>query len=196
MKHALPPLVAAAIRNCESAGLPHCHHAVGQMLAVLTAHLRPRARVLELGTSAGVGTAWIASGLLPRTDVSITTVEHDRRIAQIAAGTGFPSFVDIRLGDSLALLPQLGMFDLIFADTARGKWESLDLTIAALQPAGMLIVDDMNPIPGMKSDRRNSLSQVRTMLMNSDLLLSTEARLGTGIILSTRRSLNGAWDGG
>ena len=62
----MPALVAAATDRARSAGFPlSCEPAVGQLLA---AHLPAGARVLELGTGAGVGTAWIASGLLPRDD--------------------------------------------------------------------------------------------------------------------------------
>jgi len=191
MKRGTPSLVAEAFSRCQSAGLPSCHRDVGQMLAVLAAHLRHGARVLELGTSGGVGTAWIASGLLSRTDVSVVTVERDTRIANIAACVGFPSFVDMRTGDSLALLAEADRYDLIFADAPRGKWDGLELTINALAPAGMLVVDDMNPIHGISGEHRDKLDFVRSTLMNCPLLLSIEMRLGSGIILSTRHRKGG-----
>jgi len=73
-----PPLVEAAGARARRAGFPFsCDPVVGRLLAVLAAHLRGGARVLELGTGTGVGTAWIVSGLLPRTDVTVLTVEHD-----------------------------------------------------------------------------------------------------------------------
>jgi predicted O-methyltransferase YrrM len=74
----VPPLVAAATARASQAGFPmSCDPAVGRLLTVLAAHLPEGARMLELGTGAGVGAAWIVSGLLPRTDVTVTSVESD-----------------------------------------------------------------------------------------------------------------------
>ena len=88
---AVPPLVAAAASRAREAGfLMSCDPAVGRLLAVLAAHLPARAKVAELGTGVGVGTAWITSGLLPRTDVTVTTVESDRQTAALAAGGNWP----------------------------------------------------------------------------------------------------------
>ena len=70
----VPPLVAAALARASRTGFPmSCDTAVGRLLAVAAARLPEGARVLELGTGAGVGTAWIVSGLLPRTDVTVTS---------------------------------------------------------------------------------------------------------------------------
>jgi predicted O-methyltransferase YrrM len=64
---AVSPLVATAASRARQAGLPMSSDpAVGQLLAVLAVFLPARAKVAELGTCAGAGTAWITSGLLPR----------------------------------------------------------------------------------------------------------------------------------
>src|ERR1700740_1799387 len=111
---AVPPLVAAAVARARQAGfLMSCDHAVGRLLAVLAAHLPAGARVLELGTGTGVGTVWIVSGLLPRTDVTVTSVEKDPGTATVAASGDWPSFVDLRRGDALEVLTEGGTFDLI-----------------------------------------------------------------------------------
>jgi len=87
-----PPLVEAAVDRARLAGFPvSCDPVAGRLLAVLAAHLPGEARVLELGTGTGVGTAWIVSGLLPRTDVTVLTVENDRETAPLAAGGAWPS---------------------------------------------------------------------------------------------------------
>ncbi len=105
---AVPPLVAAAASRAREAGFPmSCDPEVGRLLAVLAAHLPARAKVLELGTGAGVGAAWITSGLLPRTDVTLTTVDNDRQTTALAARGDWPSFVSLRYGDALKLLTRL-----------------------------------------------------------------------------------------
>jgi predicted O-methyltransferase YrrM len=122
----VPPLVAAAASRAREAGfLMSCDPAVGRFLAVLAAHLPARAKVLELGTGAGAGTAWISSGLLPRTDVTVTTIENDRQTAALAARGDWPSFVSLRYGEALGLLAEGGTYDLIFADAPDGKWHGL-----------------------------------------------------------------------
>src|ERR1700733_5825457 len=105
MEPTLPELVAAAVARAASAKFAlSCDPAVGGLLAVLAAHLPAGSRVLELGTGAGVGTAWIVSGLLPRTDVTVTTVERDARTALLAAQGDWPGFVDLRLAGALGAL--------------------------------------------------------------------------------------------
>lgn len=60
LAEAAEPLVAAATARAHQAGFPmSCDPAVGRLLAVPAAHLPEGARVLDLGTGTGVGTAWI-----------------------------------------------------------------------------------------------------------------------------------------
>ena len=183
----MPSLVQQAMARARQAGFPwSCEPAVGQLLAVLAAHLPTGARVLELGTGTGVGTAWIVSALLPRTDVAVITVEKDPGTAALAAQGDWPDFVALRRADALAVLGELGSFDLIFADAYGGKVEGLDRTIAALAPRGMLIVDDMIPTPEWDGEQHASLDRVRHTLLTSPLLTSVELGHGSGVILSTR----------
>ena len=167
--------------------LPVCDPAAGRLLAVLAA-LPAGARVLELGTGTGVGTAWIASALLPRTDVTVITVEKDPGTAALAAHGDWPGFVELRCADALDVLGEAGRFNLIFADAQGGKWEGLDRTIAALAPHGMLIVDDMTATAQWDTEQHARQQQVRQVLLTSPLLTSVELRHGSGVILSTRHA--------
>ena len=188
MEPTVPELVAAALARAASAkfGLS-CDPAVGGLLAVLAAHLPAGSRVLELGTGAGLGTAWIVSGLLPRTDVTVTTVERDARTALLAAQGDWPGFVDLRLADALDVLGEGGSFDLIFADAQGGKWDGLDRTIAALRPGGLLVVDDMTPLPDWPAEQHAKQAGVRQVLLTTPRLTAVELSHGSGVILGTRR---------
>jgi predicted O-methyltransferase YrrM len=184
---AVPPLVAAATARARQAGFPMSSDpTVGQLLAVLAAHLPEDAQVLELGTGTGVGTAWMVSGLLPRTDVTVTSVEKDPANAALAAAGDWPSFVRLRCGDALEALAEGGAFDLIFADAPGGKWDGLDRTIAALRPHGLLIVDDMTPLPNWTDTHAAAQDKVRQTLMSAAELTSVELAVGSGVILSAR----------
>jgi demethylmenaquinone methyltransferase/2-methoxy-6-polyprenyl-1,4-benzoquinol methylase len=158
------------------------------LLAALAAHLPDGARVLELGTGAGVGTAWIVSALQPRTTVTVTTVEQDPQTAALAAQEAWPGFVELRCADALETMNGAGQFDLIFADAQGGKWEGLDRTIAALGPHGMLVVDDMTATPEWPAEQRARQDVVRRTLLSSPLLTSIELSHGSGVIISTRRA--------
>jgi demethylmenaquinone methyltransferase/2-methoxy-6-polyprenyl-1,4-benzoquinol methylase len=187
-----PPLVRQATARARQAGFPYsCEPEVGRLLAVLAAHLPAGARVLELGTGTGVGTAWIASALLPRADVSVLSVEKDPQAAALAARGDWPAFVELRCADALDVLAGAGQYDLIFADAQGGKTRGLERTIAALAPHGMLVVDDMSPQPTWDAEVAASQPGVRRALLSSPLLTSVELAHGSGVILSTRRAAPG-----
>lgn len=187
METHVPPLVAAAEHRARTAGFSlSCAPAVGRLLAVLAAQLPAGSQVLELGTGAGVGTAWLVSGLLPRTDVTVTTVERDTQTAALAAQEDWPGFVELRVGDALDVLAERGRFNLVFADAPGGKWDGLDRTIAALQPGGLLLVDDMTPAPDWPAEQRTRQAGVRRALLTSPLLTSAELPYSSGMILATR----------
>ena len=182
-------LVDAAYARAERSGFPlSCERPVGQLLAVLAAGVRPGGHVLELGTGAGVGVAWLVRGLGERTDVTVTSIELDPRTAEVAATETWPSFVDLRVADALTFLPTAaGVFDLIFADAAGGKAEGLDLTIAALRPRGVLVVDDMRPAEDWPEDFKVRQDGVRRTLVEHPHLVCVELEHGSGMVLSTRR---------
>jgi demethylmenaquinone methyltransferase/2-methoxy-6-polyprenyl-1,4-benzoquinol methylase len=183
----MPPLVAAATARAQQGGFSmSCDPAVGRLLAVLAAHLPEGAGVLELGTGTGVGTAWIVSGLLPRTDVTVTSVEKDPEIAAVAASGYWPPFVSLRRDDALEVLTEGEAFDLIFADAPGGKWEGLDRSVAALRPHGLLIVDDMTPEPDWTESHQAAQDKVRQALVSDPGLTSAELAVGSGVILSVR----------
>ncbi|MEZ7127710.1 O-methyltransferase [Nonomuraea sp. AD125B] len=187
----LPPLVVVASERAERYSYEHSPiPEVGRLLSVLTAHLPAPARVLEIGTGTGVGTAWIASGALPRADISVITLERNQSLAAIAsygASEGlWPEFVKFGVGDVLEILSDSEPFDLIFANAPAGKYRGLDLTIAALKPGGLLIVDDMTVAPESTwgHDRKES---VRQALLFHPQLTAVELQHGSGVILATRR---------
>ncbi|MEV0587929.1 class I SAM-dependent methyltransferase [Nonomuraea sp. NPDC050310] len=188
---ALPGLVRAALAAADAAAFPHsCDPGTGRLLATLAAGVRAGGRVIEIGTGTGAGAAWLVSGLLPRTDVTVTTIENDPERAAAAARLPWPDFVDLQQGDALELLQAVrGRCDLLFADAAAGKQHGLDLSVAALAPGGTLIVDDMTEYPGSTwpEDFRARQRAVRERLLGDPGLVAAELPHGPGLILATRR---------
>jgi predicted O-methyltransferase YrrM len=173
-------LVSDALDRAEAAGFTlSSEPPAGPLLAVLSAAVPPGGRILEIGTGAGVGLAWLVEGLAGRTDVEVRSVEHDRAVAAATAAADWPENVTLHEGDVLELLGTLGEFDLIFADAEGGKWQGLDRTIAALAPGGHLLVDDM-------AAGHEQTARVRETLLGHPGLTAVELPCGTGLILATR----------
>jgi demethylmenaquinone methyltransferase/2-methoxy-6-polyprenyl-1,4-benzoquinol methylase len=183
----LPAPVRDAYDRAAAAGFEHsCEVLAGRLLATLSAAVAPGGRILELGTGAAVGLAWITHGLGDRPDVTVISVEKDEQTALISAGLPWPAGVDLRVGDAEQLLPALGAFDLIFADALGGKWTGLDRTIAALAPGGVLVLDDMDP-RRYPAEHHGVLAGIRLALTQEKALVTTELAIGSGLILATRR---------
>ncbi len=184
-----PELVAAAERRASAAGFAmSSERPVGQLLAVLAGSVRRGGRILEMGTGVGVGLAWIVEGLTGRTDVEVISIELDPATARLAAAARWPAFVRLLVGDVLSSYDELGRFNLIFADAQDGKWESLDRTVAALQPGGLLLVDDMAPAEWSSAEHEANTAQVREYLLGHPELTCVEQHWSSGVILCSRRS--------
>jgi predicted O-methyltransferase YrrM len=183
----VPPVVMAAYARAQASGFGQSSEPeVGRLLAVLAAGVPSGGRVLELGTGAGVGLAWIVHGLGQRTDVEVTSVELDREQAALVRAGGWPDWVSIVVGDGAELVPRLGTFDLIFPDSFGGKIDNLQATIAALRPGGVLLVDDMD-VRDQEPEWRARLASVRDTLFDDPELLCAELALPGGVILAARQ---------
>lgn len=158
----IPQLVTAAKRLAATLGFdlrPHgnvagnhapgpsaCLDEVGSLLMVLAA-TRQGGRMGEAGTGAGVGTAWMASGL--RSGATLVTVEIDPELATAAERLySERDDVEVVQGDWLNALSPRGPFDVLFLDG--GGSEALSPTnwplIASLVvPGGILVLDDLTP---------------------------------------------------
>ncbi|MFD9366704.1 O-methyltransferase [Streptomyces sp. NPDC060020] len=141
----LPALRAGARR----AGFTlSCEERTGNLLALLAA-TRPGGRVLELGTGAGEGTAWLLSGMDSAS--RLVTVELDEAVQSIAREQfGSDPRVTFVAADGGAWLEEYrgDPFDLVFADTWPGKFTHLERALALVAPGGTYLIDDLLPQPG------------------------------------------------
>jgi predicted O-methyltransferase YrrM len=119
----------------------------GELLAVLVRATAAR-RVLEIGTSNGYSTLWLAEAARG-IDGSVTTVESaDDKIGLASANfarSGLSQFITLVHDDADRLLQRSDQsaYDLIFLDSERpeypGWWPYLR---RVLRPGGLLIVDN------------------------------------------------------
>ncbi len=118
---------------------------VGALLATLAAS-KPGGRLLELGTGAGHGTAWLLSGMDPGS--VLDTVDTDPNVVGVARRhLGAERRVHFHIDDGAEFIhhaPQ-NHYDLIYADAWPGKFTHLDEVLALLRPGGIYVIDDLLP---------------------------------------------------
>lgn len=119
----------------------------GELLAVLI-QARSARRLLEIGTSNGYSTLWLARAAqaLQGTVVTIELAADKFAMAQANfARTQLAPVIEQKLGDAAEVLraAQDGAWDFIFLDSARSQyqawWPQLDRVLA---PGGVLVVDN------------------------------------------------------
>ena len=120
---------------------------VGQFLLTLAVSIRAT-RIVEVGTSGGYSTLWLAVAA-SLTGGRVTTLEIDAAKAARArsafARAGVDALIELREGDALAGLAELdGPADLVFIDAEKRDYVTyLDLALRILRPGGMLIADNL-----------------------------------------------------
>jgi predicted O-methyltransferase YrrM len=120
---------------------------VGELLVTLIVALGART-IVEVGTSAGYSTLWLAAGA-ERTGGRVTTFEVDPAKVALArttfAGAGVEGIVELRHEDGAAGLASFaGRADLVFLDAEKGDYQgALDPAISALRPGGLLVADNL-----------------------------------------------------
>ncbi|MEU6989417.1 class I SAM-dependent methyltransferase [Streptomyces sp. NPDC046465] len=158
---------------------------VGALLAALAASVPAGGRILETGTGAGVGLAWIVHGLGSRTDAEVLSVELDAARAASVRASGLPPWASVLAGDAVELIGAQGTFDLVFADTPAAKDVGLADVVAALRPGGMLLIDDIADATHPATYTR--ITTLRERLLGDPRLVVAELACATGMFLATRR---------
>ncbi|HZJ08665.1 MAG TPA: class I SAM-dependent methyltransferase [Trueperaceae bacterium] len=171
-------------------GASACIDEVGSLLRALVASL-PNGRIGEVGTGAGVGTAWMASAL--GNGASLTSVELEPRLATAARGLLAPlENVEIITGDWLEVMPRRAPFDLLFFDGGgrealrSDNWPMLE---GLLVPGGMMVLDDLTPEELWPDNWWGKPDPKRELAFHSGLFTAAEVRLrtDTAVMLLARR---------
>ncbi len=184
----VPARVAEARERAQAAGFAFSSEPeVGALLSCLAASVPLQGRILELGTGAGCGLAWLVHGLGERSDVEILTVDIDGTLQDRTRSVAWPEYVRFERGDGASVVAASGMFDLVFADAPSGKTTGLEPTIDALQPGGILVVDDMDPTRHSDADLLGALARVRDRLFGDRRLVCCELAFSSGVIVAVRR---------
>ena len=120
---------------------------VGELLCTLALAIGART-IVEIGTSGGYSTLWLAAAV-GRTGGRVVTHEIDpAKIARASvafAEAGVTDVVDLRPGDGLAGLAGFHAdVDLVFLDAEKEAYQAfVDPITRALRPGGLLIADNL-----------------------------------------------------
>lgn len=122
-------------------------HDTGEFLVLLTRAVDAR-RVLEVGTSNGYSTLWLAYAVQPLNG-KVVTIEHSPYKAELARENfkrvALDEWIELHLGEAGDILRQQPdrSFGLIFLDSSRKQyvewWTELQRLLA---PGGLLVVDN------------------------------------------------------
>ena len=144
-------------------------------------------QALEIGTSTGHSTIWIAWALA-KTGGRVTTIEIDEgRYHEALANfeeAGVSPYIDARLGDAHELVPQLeGPFDLVFSDADK-EWyiQYLKDVMPRLAPGGCFVAHNT-------SMRMRGIREFLDYLATVPVLETTiDEQSNSGMSISCRKS--------
>ncbi|MEV6165561.1 class I SAM-dependent methyltransferase [Streptomyces sp. NPDC052052] len=172
---------------CQDLGFEmSCEPSTGALLRTLAA-AKPGGRILELGTGAGMSTAWLLAGMNEHAE--LLTVEQEGRLVEVARGQlGQDPRVSFVHGDAGELIGKLTgeTFDLIFADTWAGKFEQLDETLELLAPGALYVVDDLLPQSTWPEGHGPRAEALAERLLTDERLTATRLDWSSGLIIATR----------
>ena len=186
----LPDLVKATKQLADTMGFPQrpegnragsqaaspscCIDEVGSLLRVLASSVLG-GRIGEIGTGAGVGTAWLASGL--RDGTTLVSVEVDENLGR-AVSDHFESVpgVETVIGDWRGPFSLKGPFDLLFFDGGVADAGAEELA-SLVKPGGIVVVDDLTPERLWPDAWKGSPDPKRELAFNSGFYESHEVFL-------------------
>lgn len=153
----------------------------GQFLSILIQSINAQ-NVLEVGTSNGYSTIWLAASL-NLTGGKLVTIEFDPKRADEALShlteVGLDSIVNIQVGNALDEISKCQeTFDLVFLDAQKNEYKKyLELALPNIRVGGLIIADDTMTM-------RDEMPDYIDFVFNTPILNSVDIPLDDGIILS------------
>ena len=164
----------------------------GQLLNILIKGAKAR-NILEIGTSYGHSTVWLAeaAGATGGRVVTIDCAANKQEYARaMIAKAGLAAQVDFQLGDARDVIRSLaGPFDFVLVDLWKDLYiPSFDLFYPKLSPGAFVAADNMIRPESARPDARAYRKHVRTKPYIHSVLLT----VGSGVELS--RYQHPLWD--
>ncbi|MFB3852725.1 MAG: O-methyltransferase [Vicinamibacterales bacterium] len=181
-------------------GLPVVPEQTGRLLHALALATGAK-RILEVGTSIGYSTAWLARAMPP--DGLLISIERDAERAAAARrnleGLGLSERASVMVGEASRLLWKVaGPFDLVFQDGDKTLYGPLlDRLVSLLRPGGLLASDNVlwcgEVVPGLVAapqkprETTEAIAAYNERLVRDPRLFTVFVPVGDGLALSVRR---------
>ena len=182
-----PQVWQKCLDKCEEVGftMPSDIY-IGSFLRSLISS-KPSSSILELGTGIGLSLGWMIDGLDQNS--TLISIDNDQKLIDHVIEM-FPSDyrVSILCEDGGEWLDEYqgDKFDLIFADTWRGKYTHLDRVLELLKCGGMYVIDDMRRQPNWPEGHAEKADALVEELEKRPDLVITKMDWSTGVILCTK----------
>jgi len=183
------PLLAAALRSSQEAGLPPINVSPNQgRMLMLLAQMCSSRRILEVGTLGGYSTIFLARAL-PEGG-SLISLELDAHHAEVAIANieraGLSDRVEVRVGPAIESLDRMqadgaGPFDFVFIDADKpSNADYFQAALAMSHPGSVIVVDNVvrNGAVGDLSSTDPAVEGVRRL----NRLLEAETRVSATAI--------------
>ncbi len=144
---------------------------------------------LELGTSIGYSTLWIASALTQNNpDAQLITIEKNQEKSSIAQSYLLPTFVNtiqFHVGKILDILPTIHHpLDFIFMDADRGNYQAYwEYIFPLLHTKSIVVIDNANRI-------QKSVQEFQDFLQQDNRITTILNPLDNGLLIITLSGKN------
>jgi len=158
----------------------------GNLLRTLAAS-KPKGRFLEIGTGVGLSAAWILDGMDPRS--SLLSVDNNPDLVSVAERSlGFDTRLTLRVADGVEFVKSLAgqTFDLIFADSWPGKYNTFEETLRLVAPGGFYVVDDMLPQANWPEGHQPLVDELLEKFDGLNDFRVCKMNWSTGVVVCTR----------
>ncbi|WP_026955523.1 O-methyltransferase [Algoriphagus vanfongensis] len=160
-------------------------HLQGKLLELFVKMLRPKT-ILEIGTYTGYSGLCMAKGLAP--DGKLITLDINDELEKMVRGffdeSGYGSQIDYRLGNALAIIPELeGPFDLVFIDADKANYAAYyDLVIDKLSQGGFILADNVLWSGKVLPEGRKKLDKNTAALLDFNRKIQEDPRVENSLL--------------
>ncbi|NYG58224.1 putative O-methyltransferase YrrM [Nocardioides daedukensis] len=182
----LPEIVSRAFDVSRKAGyVSFCRNETGRLLAALAA--TRSGTLAEFGTGAGVGTAWLRSGV--GANARIISAELDPKLAGAAAEIfADDDSVEVLAAD-WSTLRDKGPFSLLFLDSGTPSDVGVEVIAELVEPGGIVVLDDFVPCEVWPPITMGRVDTLREQWLTDERFAAVEVMIApdASAIIATRR---------
>lgn len=165
---------------------------IGSFLHFLAVFTNSR-KLLEVGTSIGYSTAWLAMAA-EKNNGHLETIESAERLIFEAQNNirlmGLNNYVSFNHGYGENIIPGLvDNFDFIFIDSATKSYEELyEICLKKLRKGGLLIFEDiLFSVTGKRNIQKDIMNEFNIKVKNDNRVEKSYLNIGDGLLLCFKR---------